>query len=297
MDVILVVSFRRHAIAVHAVGALSRLHGRERREGSLHRRTRCRKVLLEVRIHERRDRVYRAEVADQPQHGALLRHPPLHHLVRLDIGAAEAVDALLRVAHHEERSGPECHAPPVNAFGGIRREQEADFRLDRIGVLELIHQQVAEPLAQHATCARAGTQQVRSAQQEVAEAKGTGTKPFPAEGISSLPEKRHHRVITVLAPAGEQRRYVLGKEARPFLGQRLGRLLVVPAILGDAAAPAAERSERRSKRGQVIPLLRTLPEAQPAAGTLQVVVAVLRLLFREHPAASREQLDQAPAAR
>ena len=31
-----------------------------------------------------------------------VREPPLHLLVRLDVGAAEAVDALLRIAHHEQ---------------------------------------------------------------------------------------------------------------------------------------------------------------------------------------------------
>jgi len=60
----------------------------------------------------------------------LLPELPVH----LDVRAAEAVDRLLRVPHDEQP-----------ARRAARRQHPEDLRLERVGVLELIHEDVAEP--------------------------------------------------------------------------------------------------------------------------------------------------------
>ena len=69
---------------------------------------------------------------------------------RGDVGAAEAVDRLLRVADHEQPAGVDRElVPPVGAGVGLaRREQRGEVALDRVGVLELVEQQAGVPGAQ-----------------------------------------------------------------------------------------------------------------------------------------------------
>ena len=54
------------------------------------------------------------------------------------VGAAEAIDGLLRVAHHVELARRGLHLAPV-ALGGVGcSEQKQDFGLERVGVLEFV---------------------------------------------------------------------------------------------------------------------------------------------------------------
>ena len=68
--------------------------------------------------------------------------------VDADVGAAEAVDRLLRVADDEEASRrPGVHGAPVRwPVASAVAEQQEDLGLQRIGVLELVHEDVREPL-------------------------------------------------------------------------------------------------------------------------------------------------------
>ena len=63
-----------------------------------------------------------------------------HALVRLDVGAPEPVDRLLRVADDEERAGRGNEAAPVLFHEVFPRQIKEDLRLNRIGVLELVHE-------------------------------------------------------------------------------------------------------------------------------------------------------------
>jgi len=92
------------------------------------------------------DRRRRAEAGRELQAcrataGELLAHLPVHG----DVGAPEAVDRLLGVAHDEELPRHGLHLAPV-ASGGIGGgEQQQDLGLEGIGVLELVHEDVGEP--------------------------------------------------------------------------------------------------------------------------------------------------------
>src|SRR3954451_7790024 len=75
----------------------------------------------------------------------ILRPLPLNRPARLRIGcnvsAPEAVDRLFRVPDHEQRSGAQGTILPVHR-AIFRRDPEEDLRLDRIGVLEFVDENV-----------------------------------------------------------------------------------------------------------------------------------------------------------
>ena len=92
-----------------------------------------------------------------------------HFPIRLHVGAPEAVDRLLRVADDEQLARHRGDAAPV-ALGGIRGAQEQeDFRLQRIGVLELVDEEMREPVLKGAPDARMRHQQIAGAQQQIDE--------------------------------------------------------------------------------------------------------------------------------
>ena len=101
------------------------------------------------------------EVVVEPVHQRLRRAKALrqHHpigrafelgvdlLVDADVGAAEAIDRLLRIADDEQFAGHQAQRRPV-AFGGLRRlgrQVPGDLRLQRVGVLELVDEDPVEP--------------------------------------------------------------------------------------------------------------------------------------------------------
>ena len=71
---------------------------------------------------------------------------PLAHLaIDADVGAAEPVDRLLGVADDEEAAGDGDDARASRpASGSADGEQQQDLRLQRIGVLELVDEDVRE---------------------------------------------------------------------------------------------------------------------------------------------------------
>ena len=78
----------------------------------------------------------------------------LHLFVDGDVGAAEAVDALLGIADHEELAGGQTDVAPVPGRRlGLRvlGQQEGDLGLQRVGVLELVHEDEIEALLEVAT--------------------------------------------------------------------------------------------------------------------------------------------------
>ena len=87
--------------------------------------------------------------------------------VRLDVGAPEPVDRLLGVADDEQLSGHGAHAGPVGLGGIAGREQQQDLGLDRIGVLELVHEQPLVALLEVGADIGVATQQIAGAHQQV----------------------------------------------------------------------------------------------------------------------------------
>ena len=113
------------------------------REGGLRGRVLGWKHLFRIEdaLHDVLDARQRAEVGFQSQHLPKLGEATLDGLVQGNVGAPEAVDALLRVAHHEQGAGPGPSAGPVVALARrFAGQQEEDFGLQRVSVLKLVHQ-------------------------------------------------------------------------------------------------------------------------------------------------------------
>ena len=133
---------RPHDVCEYSVVRYRLMPSLHRPVGRLLRRGLGGKHAGEVSVHHGLHRAHRAEVRRERQHDTKRLHAPLHQLVDLDIGAPESEDALLRIAHHEQAAGPRRHPAPVVAFARVGGEKKAHLRLDRIGILELVHQQV-----------------------------------------------------------------------------------------------------------------------------------------------------------
>ena len=115
----------------------------------------------------------RAEVLLDGQHpaspGRLAIDQVLDLVVHGDVGATEAVDRLLGIAHHEELARSQDHVAPVRGQRLLLAEVEHDLCLQRVGVLELVDQEVAEPALQEAPRLEVLVQEVPQAPEEVAE--------------------------------------------------------------------------------------------------------------------------------
>ena len=68
----------------------------------------------------------------------------LHLLVESHIGAPESIDRLLRIADQKELAADGSDSTPVCLARVIGGKQQEYFRLERIGVLELVHEEMAE---------------------------------------------------------------------------------------------------------------------------------------------------------
>ena len=89
--------------------------------------------------------------------------------VDADVGAAEPVDRLLRVADEEQRAGARARAPPVGLAVVVGREQQQDLRLERIGVLELVDEDPLEARLESAPHLCVVAHEVARAEQQIEE--------------------------------------------------------------------------------------------------------------------------------
>ena len=97
------------------------------------------------RVHGLLDGRNGAEAGGEVQElGATGEQELLHVLVERDVRAAEPVDRLLRIAHDEQLSRRGARIPPARLRRVRGSDQQEDLRLQRVGVLELIHQDVRE---------------------------------------------------------------------------------------------------------------------------------------------------------
>ena len=131
-----------------------------------------------VAVHDRRER----GVDDRldPGHAAKTRgqcdaartggNEPLAHLaVNRDVRATEAVNRLLGIADDEEPARHRRDGPPVRGIRIGRREEEQDFGLERIGVLELVHEDARKAPLEAGANGRIAADQVPRLQQQVEE--------------------------------------------------------------------------------------------------------------------------------
>jgi hypothetical protein len=117
----------------------------------------------ERRVHEALNRRHAAIARRQLQHAPprarARRAPP----VRADVGAAEPIDRLLRIADDEEL-----------AADVVWPSEQQDLGLDRIGVLELVDEDARELLLQVRAHASLRLDQIARARQQVGEVERAG---------------------------------------------------------------------------------------------------------------------------
>ncbi len=97
-------------------------------------------------------------------------------LVERDVGAAEFVDGLFGVADQEELARRRRGRQPVGLIWIGRGQQHQDLRLQRIGILKLIDEQVAEALLKVRPHLRLVFQKIASHEQQVDEIELPGAR-------------------------------------------------------------------------------------------------------------------------
>ena len=110
----------------------------------------------------------RAEAGGQVQHiSATTLQLSLDALIEDHVGAPKAVDRLFGIAHDEElpRNGTGLEVAVAGRI--IRRDEQQDLGLKRIGILELVHEQVRKSLLQVATHGRLVAHHVAHADEHV----------------------------------------------------------------------------------------------------------------------------------
>ena len=116
-------------------------------------------------------------------------------LVDADVGASEAVDGLFGVADDEQFAGRGlCCTPVVGVFDG--GEQQDEFGLERVGVLEFVDQQCFEAPAEVLAGAGAVADQVAGVEQEVVErefAGGASAVGVPGDEVVECAEQAMER--------------------------------------------------------------------------------------------------------
>jgi hypothetical protein len=96
-------------------------------------------------IHETLDRRDRPEARGEVDTRRAARYEQLlDRLIGADVRAAEPVDRLLRIADDEELARRRRRVLPAANGRVRRRQQQDDLRLQRVGVLELVHEDVSE---------------------------------------------------------------------------------------------------------------------------------------------------------
>ena len=126
-------------------------------------------------VHEIADGGNRAEIRGQPDLGGAVREQALLHLeVMGHVGPPEPVNGLLGIPYQAETSRDRNGGPPVPPRRFRRGEQQDDLRLHRVGVLVLVHHDVAKAAPEFLTDLRVVPQQALRPEQQVVEIQHPG---------------------------------------------------------------------------------------------------------------------------
>ena len=252
----------------------------ERTERRLLRRCARREDIDESAIHELADRIRGTEVRCQCERRAEFVEARLDAFVDLDVGAAEPVDALLRIADDEERAGTRRDCLPVASLARLRRQQQADLGLHRIGVLELVHQQVAIPSAEFVAHLAVLTEQLRTEEQQIIESQCAVLVTLAGIVPHRALQRAHHDRVPVLPPLLDDRRRNVGEKRKELgletLRSLLARRRLGPEQLRHLAAVLAERVEQCAAHDRVTPIRHATMELQPVQCLHQRVLATGR---------------------
>ena len=154
--------------------------GRERDIAGLCRAVRATRAVwrrhrdLEGAVHQRLNRGNTAKARREIHHrGARLGEPRLDGLVEGHVRAAKAVDRLLGVPHQEELARRGDDLLVVVLRGIVGAQQQQDLGLQRVGVLELVHEEVAEAPLQQGAHRTVVAQQIARAHEQIQEVELT----------------------------------------------------------------------------------------------------------------------------
>ena len=148
-----------------------------------------------------------------------------------DVGAPEAVDGLLGVAHEEEtaRIGLQFRPSGTGSVGSVAAEQRSQLYLDRVGVLELVDEQALVALPQggpHFRAVGVVAQQQAGPHQKVMEFEAPAGAPLLRGVAGEVSQPRHEHLqrglcCPVQCPYADRQRVV--RLAAPGRGQGLER--------------------------------------------------------------------------
>jgi hypothetical protein len=133
-----------------------------------------------------------AEISTSAREIARKDQRPLGDEVRRNVGAAEPVDRLLRIAHQEKRPGADRAFLPWEARLALASEPPQDLALQRIRILEFVHQDPR--IAQRESLAHCliGFEKVARVMEQVVEVEKGGltfvVPVKPLEGIELVNE-------------------------------------------------------------------------------------------------------------
>jgi hypothetical protein len=99
-----------------------------------------------------------------------------HGLISPHVGAAETIDGLLGIAHDEELARRGHDVLPAADRRVRRRQQEHDLRLQRVGVLELVDEDVREAALEIGAHLATVAHEIARSQQEVDEVERGGAR-------------------------------------------------------------------------------------------------------------------------
>ena len=131
---------------------------------------------VDVAVHHRRERrvddalqVLDATktLAQLDEGGAALDQLFADLRVDVHVSAAEPVDRLFRIANEEQLARHGVDVLPARLAGILRRQEQEDLRLQRIGVLELVHEEAAEAGLKVIADGRVVANQVARVQQQI----------------------------------------------------------------------------------------------------------------------------------
>ena len=250
---------RLHGVAHHAGGNRRWCSGTrdQRTECRLHAACFCRQRALKVRIHKGADCRSRSEIRRQRKRRAEFRETLPDPLVDQNVGATESIDALLWITNHKQRarSGSDC--PPVVSFARIGREQQTDFCLHGIGILEFVHQQISVAFSELVAHVRMFTQQSRAEQQQVVEAEHAARVASRRKLVHRAAEHSHRDRVAILTPLLDDWRRGDVEERHEVRRQLPGRILsgfvAAPALLRQFHLPGLERVKHRAAGDRISP--------------------------------------------
>ncbi len=190
-------------------------------------------------VHELLNRPHTAVARRQLQHAAATRLDlPADLPVRADIGAAETIDRLLRIADDEELSRNGTDGAGIADARIVGGEEQQDVRLNRIGILELVDEDAAEFCLQMAPDGFVRRDQIACVREEIDEverARGRLQLPVTRGGSGQFLLQTDCKVgvgvLLELLQFGEE---------RVACGQHVASIRVLPELVTTAFACARQ---------------------------------------------------------